>query len=164
MTCASTPVCLPLVRLSRSRRRPSRLRQDRLTPIAPLVVSTGNSERCAISQTYTFDTDCPIGGVHRSSVVCHLQTAMTVSSPRIRTDTVPEHRLIVPCPPSRRALSCCADVPQGGRPCLRCLFVGSQICSRRPSDMFSRKYPCLTLVVCATVSAAVTQRQGTFTP
>ena len=140
MRCAFTPVCLPFFRLSPSRRRPSRQRQDRFTPIAPLVVSTGVTS------------------------ASHPQSAMTVRPPRIRTDTVPEHRLIVPCPPSHRALSCCADLPQGGRPCMRFLFVGSQVCSRLPSAIFSRKYPCLTLVVYVRVTSHSDSATGDFHP
>jgi hypothetical protein len=34
-------------------------------------------------------------------------------------------KLLLPCPPNHRALSCCADSPRGCRPSMTFVFLGS---------------------------------------
>jgi hypothetical protein len=77
-------------------------------------------------------------------------------SPRVRRNPFP--RFPPDLPPSHpsgyRASLSIVRLPCDRRPCIRFLFVGSEICLRLPPDLASRQRPCLQLTVPTTTACS----------
>ena len=85
-------------------------------------------------------------------------------SPRIRACTVAAQPRHLPYPPNHRASTCCAVSPQGSRPSMAFVFLGSQLCRGLPSDDPSRGRPCRKLVIIAVHSVDGGSLTGDFHP
>ncbi len=85
-------------------------------------------------------------------------------SPRIRTCTVAAQPRHLPYPPNHRASTCCAASPQGSRPSMAFVFLGSQLCRGLPSDDPSRSRPCRKLVIRVVHSVDGGSLTGDFHP
>jgi len=85
-------------------------------------------------------------------------------SPRIRACTVAAQPRHLPDPPNHRASTCGAVSPQGSRPSMAFVFLGSQLCRGLSSDDPSRSRPCRKLVIDVVHSVDGGSLTGDFHP